>query len=867
MQVLKRFSALALAFILILSIAYVSAEPVEADETYYTTIEEAGARLREMMKNRSSDKTIYFQAEDADAHEIATAIYKEAIRHTGVPDEGDYLMLQIECLGWQTNEKVSNGSRYITISYRIEFRTTAEQEKEVDAAVASLLQDLDIENSVEYSKIKAIYNWITSSVIYDYAHVSDPTYRPQFTAYGALMNRTAVCQGYALLLYRLALEVGVDCRIITGFAGEEHGWNIVKIGDAYYNLDSTWDASIGMNWSYFLKSQDSFWDHIRDEADDTPEFHEQYPMAEDDYVFTWMYETADGFGYSIDANGEVVIDKYLGNSTNVVIPEEIDGHSVTSIGGQAFFENNTVKSISIPSSVRKIEDGGAFTRCKNLETVSIPENAQLEYIGEWAFNDCEKLKNVTLPSSIRILALSCFEGCKALKELLLPEGVEEVGQNTYSGTSVTAIHIPSTCTFFSLVNNPSSLESITVAPGNSVYQAHEGVLYVLDQWVPDTPKDWALLLYPRAKASTEYTVPDFCSHIFGDAFIVDPGDSLFLQTLYIGDCDATSGTMGGCSLSRIRCRIVPAETNPYYKSVDGMILSKDGKTLLQVPAKLGDTIIVPDSVKTIEAYAAERGYFTKVVLPEGITHISGAAFWQHQGKFSIYLPASLTYIVPDAFQDSIPTIYYGGSYEQWTEIYFEFDINNLRITPHYYKVDVTNCYYSFVPHTMEVMEYVEPTCSSDGLQINLCTVCNTKEELVLPKLDHQYSDEGAVVAPGCVKQGCTIYVCAVCGQEHRTDYVEGTGHQYGEWYNISEVAEDGTVKQRHDCNVCGFSMTRQTTYIEEPSEPVATSSETDPQAEPVIWPYFVAAAVLSCSAVGITFVVKKRKHTAKKTES
>ena len=98
------------------------------------------------------------------------------------------------------------------------------------------------------------------------------------------------------------------------------------------------------------------------------------------------------------------------------------------------------------------------------------------------------------------------------------------------------------------------------------------------------------------------------------------------------------------------------------------------------------------------------------------------------------------------------------------------------------------------------------------------------------------------------------------------DYVEGTGHQYGEWYNISEVAEDGTVKQQHDCRICGFSMIRQTTYTEEPSEPAATSSETGTQAEPVIWPCFVATAVLACVAVGVTFAGKKRKNTTENTE-
>ena len=57
------------------------------------------------------------------------------------------------------------------------------------------------------------------------------------------MNKTAVCQGYAGLLYRLCLEMGISCRMITGTGnGGAHAWNIVALDGKYYNADSTWDA-------------------------------------------------------------------------------------------------------------------------------------------------------------------------------------------------------------------------------------------------------------------------------------------------------------------------------------------------------------------------------------------------------------------------------------------------------------------------------------------------------------------------------------------------------------------------------------------------------------------------------------------------
>ena len=62
----------------------------------------------------------------------------------------------------------------------------------------------------------------------------------KYTAYAAMINKTAVCQGYASLLYRLLLECGVDCRVVTGYGnGGRHAWNIVEVDGKYYNVAGT----------------------------------------------------------------------------------------------------------------------------------------------------------------------------------------------------------------------------------------------------------------------------------------------------------------------------------------------------------------------------------------------------------------------------------------------------------------------------------------------------------------------------------------------------------------------------------------------------------------------------------------------------
>jgi len=144
------------------------------------------------------------------------------------------------------------------------------------------------------TKIKKIYDYVISHVTYDYANLNNSEDQLKYTAYGALINGTAVCQGYANLFYRLCLEAGIDCRIISGTGGGlPHVWNIVRVGDAYYNVDATWDATLNSH-CFFLKSDQGFLRHVRDgdDGDDrTTEidytdaaFYSQYPMHTEDYI-------------------------------------------------------------------------------------------------------------------------------------------------------------------------------------------------------------------------------------------------------------------------------------------------------------------------------------------------------------------------------------------------------------------------------------------------------------------------------------------------------------------------------------------------------------------------------------------------------
>ncbi|MGM9537873.1 MAG: transglutaminase domain-containing protein, partial [Candidatus Onthomonas sp.] len=250
------------------------------------------------MKERSENITIYFQTpafsdtytqDDFKAQVREIADY--ALIHTGVPTEGDYLRWQYG--GWKYENATAQSAEVDgetvyqwTIPFTFTYYTTLDQEQEVDGTVEELLQSWDLSDAPDYLKLRTIYDYICEHVTYDHDHVNDSSYKLQYTAYAALENGTAVCQGYAVLLYRLSLELEVDCRLIAGTGNTDpHGWNIAQLSDLYYNLDSTWDAG-SSEYKYFLKCEENFGSHTRDDEYNTERFHTDYPMSDTDYTPT-----------------------------------------------------------------------------------------------------------------------------------------------------------------------------------------------------------------------------------------------------------------------------------------------------------------------------------------------------------------------------------------------------------------------------------------------------------------------------------------------------------------------------------------------------------------------------------------------------
>ena len=254
-----------------------------APVTYYTTSAQVAAELRTAMKNREKTVVLYMHPTDGvDLGGVAEA----AMAHTGAPTEGDYLKWQYAGYGASTLSWSYGGSnpQCFMITYNITgYYTDTTKEYAVDTFVTEFKNSTAIQSATDdYEKVKAIYDWLCTNVVYDYTNLNSPEYMLKHTAYAAAINHTAVCQGYAVLFYRLALECGIDARVIAGKGKgangwEDHAWNIVKLGGNYYLLDATWDATKELyqkpaKYDWFLKGSESFTSHNPGTEQDTYDY-------------------------------------------------------------------------------------------------------------------------------------------------------------------------------------------------------------------------------------------------------------------------------------------------------------------------------------------------------------------------------------------------------------------------------------------------------------------------------------------------------------------------------------------------------------------------------------------------------------------
>ena len=127
-------------------------------------------------------------------------------------------------------------------------------------------------------------------------------------------------------------------------------------------------------------------------------------------------------------NGNTItITGYSGSSTSPVIPEKIDGKTVTAIGDNAF-ANANISSIRLPNTVGSIGKN-AFRNCVSLQTIVLPSSVTT--IEADAFHGCSALRTAVLPASLKTLGSQTFYACYSLTSIAIPASLTTMGNSVF----------------------------------------------------------------------------------------------------------------------------------------------------------------------------------------------------------------------------------------------------------------------------------------------------------------------------------------------------------------------------------------------------------------------------------------------------
>lgn len=180
--------------------------------------------------------------------------------------------------------------------------------EEVDTIINRIIEP----GMSDYEKELAIHDYIVAHCKYGYVDSSkDYAYR----AYGALVQNTAVCNGYAEAMALLLSCVDVENEIITGTADAElHAWNLVKLDGEWYQVDATWNDPLPDRGATVRHEYFNVTDEIMDQRHDWK--MEDYPSCDAD---AYNYYQKNGLYCSTQSEFEAVVKAaYQKNSTGTV---------------------------------------------------------------------------------------------------------------------------------------------------------------------------------------------------------------------------------------------------------------------------------------------------------------------------------------------------------------------------------------------------------------------------------------------------------------------------------------------------------------------------------------------------------------------
>ncbi|MBR2956191.1 MAG: leucine-rich repeat domain-containing protein, partial [Clostridia bacterium] len=399
----------------------------------------------------------------------------------------------------------------------------------------------------------------------------------------------------------------------------------------------------------------------------------------------------EGLQFSLGKD-EYTVTGIITSASDVTIPSTYQGHPVTEIATNAFYECTSLTSIVIPDSVTTIGKN-VFMYCSNLTSVTFGENSQLTTIGDCAFYNCRSLTSIVIPASVTSIGELAFSGSNVIDVYYNGDVAGWCGI-TFGDSSANPMYLADNLYIDGkLVEGELKIpDSVTTIPTNafqgcavtSVTFGNESQLTAIDSYAFEFCKSLTSVTIPDGVTSIGNNAFSGCDNLtnvtFGnDSQLLEIGSYAFafcysLTSISIPNKVTNIGVEAFRYCYSIKTifnysslDIVAGETtHGYIAEYADRIYDMTGDATLSEDED-GFVLYTKGNVCELVEY---KGDATDVVIPDGITAINSRTFYDNDAIGMVFIPDGVTSIGNSAFFgcDNLTSVYYNGDVAGWCGI-------------------------------------------------------------------------------------------------------------------------------------------------------------------------------------------------------